>query len=86
MLELLLRGLLFLGEAILGLIFGYFFYSAGWLLLRLLTLGRYPRLPLDRSRQPTRQLDRLLRRPLPGCPATGCTGSPLRLNTSRVFA
>ena len=29
MLELLLRGLLFLGEAILGLIFGYFFYSAG---------------------------------------------------------
>ena len=46
MLELLLRGLLFLGEAILGLIFGYFFYSAGWLLLRLLTLGRYPRLPL----------------------------------------
>ena len=46
MLELLLRGLLFLGEAILGLIFGYFVYSAGWLLLRLLTLGRYPRLPL----------------------------------------
>jgi hypothetical protein len=46
MLELFLRGLLFLGEAILELIFSYFFYSAGWLLLRLLTLGRYPRLPL----------------------------------------
>jgi hypothetical protein len=46
MFELLMRGLLFLGEAILELIFSYFFYSAGWLLLRLLTLGRYPRLPL----------------------------------------
>lgn len=46
MLELFLRGLLFLGEAILELIFSYVFYSAGWLLLRLLTLGRYPRLPL----------------------------------------
>lgn len=46
MLELLLRGLLFLGEATLELIFSYFFYSAGWLLLRLLTLGRYPRLSL----------------------------------------
>ena len=46
MLELFLRGLLFLGEAILELIFSYVFYSAGWLLLRLLTLGRFPRLPL----------------------------------------
>ena len=46
MLELFLRGLLFLGEAILELIFSYVFYSAGWLLLRLLTQGRYPRLPL----------------------------------------
>ena len=46
MLELFLRGLLFLAEATLELIFSYFFYSAGWLLLRLLTLGRYPRLPL----------------------------------------
>ena len=46
MLDLFLRGLLFMGEAILELIFSYVFYSAGWLLLRLLTLGRYPRLPL----------------------------------------
>lgn len=46
MFELLLRGLLFLGEAVLELIFSYLFYSAGWLALRLLTLGRYPRLPL----------------------------------------
>lgn len=49
MLELLLRGLLFLGEAVLELIFGQLFYSAGWLLLRLLTLGRYPRLPLRQA-------------------------------------
>ncbi len=46
MLEFLLRGLLFLGEAVLEFVFGYIFYSAGWLLLRLLTLGRYPQLPL----------------------------------------
>lgn len=46
MFELLLRGLLFLGEAVLGLVFDYLFYTAGWLALRLLTLGRYPRLPL----------------------------------------
>ena len=35
MFELLLRGLLFLGEAALELIFSYLFYSAGWLALRL---------------------------------------------------
>jgi hypothetical protein len=46
MFELLLRGLLVLGEAVLGLVFDYLFYTAGWLTLRLLTLGRYPRLPL----------------------------------------
>lgn len=44
--ELFLRGLLFIGEAILELIFSYLFYTVGWLLLRLLTLGRYPLLPL----------------------------------------
>jgi len=46
MLELLLRGLLFVGEVLLEVVVGYFFYGAGWLALRLLTLGRYPRLPL----------------------------------------
>lgn len=46
MLELLLRGLLALGEAVLELVFGYLFYASGWLVLRLLTLGNYPRLPL----------------------------------------
>lgn len=46
MLDLLLRSLLFLAEAALELVFGYLFYSSGWLLLRLLTLGHYPRLPL----------------------------------------
>ena len=46
MFELLLRGLFFLGEAVLGMVFDYLFYTAGWLVLRLLTLGRYPLLPL----------------------------------------
>jgi hypothetical protein len=46
MLELLLRGLLFIGEVLLEVAVSYFFYGAGWLALRLLTLGRYPRLPL----------------------------------------
>ncbi|WP_043307958.1 hypothetical protein [Pseudomonas sp. ML96] len=46
MLELLLRGLLFVGEFVLEIVVSYLFYGAGWLALRLLTLGRYPRLPL----------------------------------------
>lgn len=46
MLELLLRGLLFVGEVLLEMAVSYFFYGVGWLALRLLTLGRYPRLPL----------------------------------------
>lgn len=46
MFELLLRGLLVLGEVVLELVFGYLFYTSGWLVLRLLTLGSYPRLPL----------------------------------------
>lgn len=46
MLELVLRGLLSLGQAVLELLAGYFFYACGWLVLRLLTLGRYPHLPL----------------------------------------
>ncbi|WAC45908.1 hypothetical protein OU997_07050 [Pseudomonas sp. SL4(2022)] len=46
MFELLLRGLSVLAEVVLELIFNYLFYASGWLALRLLTLGRYPRLPL----------------------------------------
>jgi hypothetical protein len=46
MFELLLRGLTVLAEVALELVFGYFFYTSGWLVLRLLTLGSYPRLPL----------------------------------------
>lgn len=46
MLELLLRGLLFVGGMLLEIVVSYFFYGAGWLGLRLLTVGRYPRLPL----------------------------------------
>ena len=46
MFELLLRGLSVIAEVILELVFGYLFYASGWLVLRLLTLGRYPRLPL----------------------------------------
>ena len=46
MFELLLRGLAVLAEVVLELMFGYLFYASGWLVLRLLTLGRYPRLPL----------------------------------------
>jgi hypothetical protein len=49
MFELLLRGLLVLGEVVLELVFGYFFYASDWLVLRLLTLGSYPRLPLNMS-------------------------------------
>lgn len=46
MFELLLRGLLFLGELLAEAVLGYLFYCTGWLALRLLTLGRYPGLPL----------------------------------------
>ncbi|WP_339411536.1 hypothetical protein [Pseudomonas sp. EA_35y_Pfl2_R5] len=46
MFELLLRGLAVLAEVLLELVFGYLFYASGWLMLRLLTLGNYPRLPL----------------------------------------
>lgn len=46
MFELLLRGLTVLAEVALELVFGYFFYASGWLVLRLLTLGCYPNLPL----------------------------------------
>lgn len=45
MLELLLHGLWLL-ERVAGLIIGHLFYGTGWLVLRLLTLGRYPDLPL----------------------------------------
>lgn len=44
--ELLLRGLALLAEIALEVIIDYVFYTTGWLALRLLTLGRYPRLPL----------------------------------------
>ena len=44
--ELLLRGLALLAEVALEIIIGYVFYTTGWLAIRLLTLGRYPRLPL----------------------------------------
>lgn len=46
MFELLLRGLFVLAEVVLELVFAYLFYASGWLVLRLLTLGNYPRLPL----------------------------------------
>lgn len=46
MFELLLRGLAVLAEVLLELMFGYIFYASGWLVLRLLTLGSHPRLPL----------------------------------------
>lgn len=46
MFELLLRSLLVLGKVMSELVFGYLFYASGWRVLRLLTLGRYPRLPL----------------------------------------
>lgn len=46
MFELLLRGLAVLAEVVLELMFSYLFYTSGWLVLRLLTLGSYPRLPL----------------------------------------
>jgi hypothetical protein len=44
--ELLLRGLALLAEIVLEIVVGYVFYSTGWLALRLLSLGRYPSLPL----------------------------------------
>jgi len=44
--ELLLRGLALLAEIALEILIGYVFYTSGWLVLRLLTLGRYPNLPL----------------------------------------
>ena len=44
--ELLLRGLALLAEIALEILTGYVFYTSGWLVLRLLTLGRYPNLPL----------------------------------------
>ncbi len=46
MFELLLRGLAVLAEVVLELVSGYLFYASGWLVIRLLTLGSYPRLPL----------------------------------------
>ncbi|UVE17659.1 hypothetical protein NVV93_19190 [Pseudomonas sp. LS44] len=50
MLEMLLNGLLLslkaLGDMLFEVFFGHFFYAAGWLVLRLFSLGRYPRLPL----------------------------------------
>jgi hypothetical protein len=45
-LGVLLRWLI---EGLLEWLFGYLCYAAGWLVLRLLTLGRYPRLPLRQS-------------------------------------
>ncbi|SDQ02185.1 hypothetical protein [Ectopseudomonas guguanensis] len=46
MAELLLRSLALLAEIVLEIIIGYVFYTTGWLALRLLTLDRYPNLPL----------------------------------------
>ena len=46
MFELLLRGLVLLAEFVLEVVVGYILYSTGWLALRLLTLGRYPSMPL----------------------------------------
>lgn len=46
MFELLLRGLGFLVGMIAEVVLAYLFYCIGWLALRLLTLGRYPNLPL----------------------------------------
>ncbi|MBN7118825.1 hypothetical protein [Ectopseudomonas oleovorans] len=46
MLELLLRGLALLAEIVFEVIISYLLYTIGWLVLRLLTLGHYPRLPL----------------------------------------
>jgi hypothetical protein len=46
MAELLLRSLALLAEIVLEIIIGYVFYTTGWLTLRLLTLGHYPKLPL----------------------------------------
>ncbi len=46
MAELLLRGLALLAAIVLEVVVGYVLYITGWLALRLLTLGRYPNLPL----------------------------------------
>lgn len=46
MLELLLHGLAMLLEIVLEFVINYVLYTTGWLALRLLTLGRYPGLPL----------------------------------------
>jgi hypothetical protein len=46
MAKLLLRGLALLAEIVLEVVVGYVLYITGWLALRLLTLGRYPNLPL----------------------------------------
>ncbi len=43
---LLVKGL---AEALLEWLFGQLLYGTGWLALRLLTLGRYPRLPLRQA-------------------------------------
>ncbi|MEO9332350.1 hypothetical protein [Ectopseudomonas guguanensis] len=44
--EFLLRGLALVAEIVLEIIIGYVFYTTGWVALRLLTLGHYPKLPL----------------------------------------
>lgn len=44
--DFLLRGLALLAEIALEIFVGYVFYTTGWLVLRLLTLGHYPNLPL----------------------------------------
>ena len=46
MFEPLLRGLAFLAGVIAEIALAYLFYTTGWFALRLLTLGRYPDLPL----------------------------------------
>ena len=49
MLELGARVLLSLAGAVAEWLLTYLFYACGWLVLRLLTLGNYPRLPLHVS-------------------------------------
>ena len=44
--EMLLRGLGLLTTIVLEFVVSYLLYTSGWLVLRLLTLGRYPRPPL----------------------------------------
>jgi hypothetical protein len=45
-LDLLLRGLALQAGVIAEIALVYLFYTTGWFALRLLTLGRYPDLPL----------------------------------------